>query len=260
LGITSEYRILEKFKHNILSVIFDSDSFFYAISDLNNNLNLAVKYQLEEDPLVEIPVIIKEETLDQHYYSSVNIFSKIDKFTFVPSSEYTYGDEQAFIRNSFKSESDHFGLDLSAKEHLTIIHGFDQSFQKAFSSLISGQQNFRHLSLAYIEGIDEDGVHCSVYKDSLIIFVRNQGQFLFYNQFKAVSIEEKMYFVMLTFDQLNLDPNASKLVIDGSKEYVDSLKLMLSDYLAKIDVVSNSFANLDNVTDLHDLYLAAICE
>lgn len=259
MGIISEYRLQEKFKHNILSVIFDSDSFFYAVSDLDNNLNLAVKYSLENDPYGEIPSIIQKETLDQHYYSTVNIFSKIDKFTFAPSDEYTYGDERAFIKNSFKSKSHLVGLDLSAKEHLTVIHGFDQSYQKAFDAL-SSEQNFRHLSLAYIEGINLDGVHCTIYDKSLIVLVRNKGRFLFYNQFRAVTTEEKMYFIMLTYDQLNLDPLTTKLILGGLKEQVNSLSSLLSTYLAKIEETVVTFSNIENSGDLQDLYLAAICE
>jgi hypothetical protein len=226
---------------------------------VNNRLNIAVKYELEGDPFSEIPTIIEKETLDQHYYSTVNIFSKINKFTFVPTDEYNYGEETAFIRNSFGESKDQIGLDLSAKEHLTIVHAYDQSFQLAFSEL-SNNQNFRHLSLAYIEGISEDGVHISVYKHSIVILVRQDGMFRFYNQFNAVSTEDRMYFVMLSFDQLDLDPAMTAIYLNGENEYVSDLQALLAPYVANFRPNMSSFDNVELSEDLQDLYLASICE
>ena len=150
MGIITAYRLEEKFQHNILSVIFDSDSFFYAISDVNGNLQAAVKYALEGKVEEEIPAIIKKENLADHYYSSVNIFSISDKFTFVPSSEYSYGDEEAFISNSFQADSGGITVDQCSTERLHIIHSYDEIFDTALSSLKT-ESNFRHISLAYIE-------------------------------------------------------------------------------------------------------------
>jgi len=259
LGIVSEYRIEEKFKHNILSVIFDSDSFFYAISDINNKLNIAVKYRLEEDAIVEIPKIIAKETLGDHYYSSVNVFSKSKTFTFVPVNEYNYDGEDAFLKNSFPFNDEDKSVDFCSRERLHIIHTYPNSYVDAFSSL-KDDLKFKHLSLAYLEGIKKDGVFVTLYEKSLILTVRKNGQVAFYNQFPAPSLEDRMYFVMLAYDQIGLQTNEFQLFIDGKVSLKDELKLALSDYVENVEEDLPVFSNLGASSDLRDLYLASICE
>ncbi|GLR16271.1 DUF3822 family protein [Portibacter lacus] len=243
----------------MLSVIFDSDSFFYAVSDINNNLKIAVKFQLEEDPITEIPRIIAEESLADHYYSAVNIFSRSSKFIFVPNAEYSYGTESTFIQNSFELTNDEVNVDLCSSERLNIIHAYPKAFQKAFHSLKS-ENNFRHVSLAFIEGISEDGIHISVTPYGTTILVRNNSLFVYYNQFQTETAEDSLYFVMLAFDQLGLDPERDKLFLDGTTDRKDELKELLKNYVVNISTAPGKFSNMSDSEDLMDLYLASICE
>lgn len=240
-------------------MIFDSDSFFYAISDIKNHLKIAVKYDLDGDPLSEIPRIIDKETLANHYYSAVNVYSKINKFTFVPSSEYSYGNESAFIRNSFDHHNEEIGVDFCSKEGLNIIHAYPELYIEAFKKL-NADIKFRHLSLALIEGLSKDGIYVTLYKEAMIIVARKDGKFAYYNQFATASLEDRMYFIMLTFDQLNMDTQNYPLFIEGSSDLKKELCHALSDYVENFGSNVQNFPNIDFENDLGDLYLASICE
>lgn len=220
---------------------------------------MAVKYQIQGNPFLEIPRIIKEEDLSNHYYSTVNIYSKCSKFIFVPNAEYSYGTESVFIQNSFPINNEEINVELCSQERLNIIHAYPQEYQEAFADLKT-ENNFRHLSLAFIEGIKSDGVYVSISSQSITILVREGGKFLFYNQFDTSTIEDCLYFIMLTYDQLGLNPEQHKLILDGVEARKSELKDLLSNYIVHISASSECFTNMDFPEDLMDLYLASICE
>jgi len=259
LGIITEYRLEEKYNHNILSVIFDSDSFFYGISDVNNQLKLASKFRLEGNAVDEISSIIQNENLSDHYYSAVNIYSKLPNFSFIPANEYQYGMERDIISNAFPLENEEIGMEICSEDNLHIIHSYSQLYIKAFEPLTKDAQ-FRHLSLAYIQNIREDGVFVNVLDGELIIMVRKNTNFTFYNQFNTPTNDDQLYFVMLTYHQLSLDPLKDHLYLHGDKIQVEEFKVMVSDYVANVEDSTLGFLNVEGGSDIIDLYLASICE
>lgn len=240
-------------------MIFDSDSFFYGVSDVQNNLMIACKYELGEDPRKEISDIIVRENLADHYYSAVNIYSKFPLFSFIPAPEYYYGVEEKVAANSFKVENHQLGMDVCSEENLHIIHGFESGYDVAFSAF-KNDPHFRHVSLAYLQNIKEDGVYVNVLRKEVIILVRRNGSFVFYNQFTAKTLEDYLYFIMLAYDQLGMNPSLDRLYYHGDGEKISALKELLAGYVADLRPFPMGFENVENTLDTVDLYLASICE
>ncbi len=220
---------------------------------------MACKYQLGEDAVSEIANIIEQENLANHYYSAVNIFSKLPSFSFIPANEYQYGMEGDVIANSFPIYHHEIEMEICSEENLNIIHAYNKEFLDAFEGLKKEAQ-FRHLSLAYIQGLRKDGIYCNLLDESIIILVRKGGRFIFYNQFAVNQSDDYLYFTMLAFNQLNLDPNHFVLHLHGQEEKVVSFKLTVEEYVVNVREMVLGFTNMEEKMDLVDLFLAAVCE
>ncbi len=220
---------------------------------------MASKFHLDEEPFKQIPQLILNENLQNHYYSTVNIYHKGPKFSFVPASEYKYGIEQNVIRNSFDLSGEEVSVDLCGDENLHIVHAFDTNYYDVFRDL-QNDVYFRHISLAFIQCIKQDGLYVQVTDKELILLVREKGRFLFYNQFQASTLEDYLYFTMLAIDQLQLDARSVNVILDGSKSIVSEFSSLLGKYVVNIRASEDGFLNLEDSTDIMDLYYAAICE
>ncbi len=259
MGITLEYRIKEDFNDKILSVIFDADSFFYCVTDHNNNLCSAVKYQLESNPLKEISEIIKKESLQNYFYTSVNIFSKRPSFTFIPMDEYNYEHETSFAKNAFCAKNGKIIVDLFDEERIYILHEIEFGFQESLS-LILNENRVKHVSLAWMEAIKEDGIYV-FYEDILVsILVRRNNKLLYYNQFSISTVHDAFYFILLSWQQLDLNNDNFEVFLDGTCKQIPELKLLLSKYILKISTFRGGFANVSSSSDILDLYFTSICE
>ena len=257
MGIRTEYRLKETFDHNILSVIYDADSFFYVVSDLQNQLISAVKYEIEGNSSEEIKEIIRKENLSDHLYTEVRIFNRLNDFTFVPVNEYDYKNEDAFVRNAFDSTSQQRSIDLYSGERIHIVHESNDEILEALSS-ITGNRSVNHVSLAWLESIHEDGLYAFKDKGFLSIFVMQNDQFQFYNQFSIKTSQDALYFIMLVFQKLNLDVETFRIYVEGLE--VEELKQTLKDYIVNVDSTSMGFSNIEDSSTIFDLYLVSICE
>jgi hypothetical protein len=257
LGIIAEHRLKEKFDHNILSVIYDTDSFFYVVSDLHDNLLSAVKFELGDNPAIEILDIINEENLSNHYYTAVNIYSSSDLFSFVPIDEYEYDKEEVFIKNSFDKEEHEISVNVCNKERLHIIHRLDKDLMESLDALI-GEDTVKHFSLACIESISNNGLYVFLVNKKIIIHVRKKDEFVFYNHFKISTAKDILYFVMLVYQQLDLDLENHICYVSGIN--TTRAEHLLTNYIRNVMPLELNFKNLSKGLDVVDLYLASICE
>lgn len=259
MGIIAEYNSKKYLNNNNLSAIFDSDSFFYALSNEKHELVKSVKYALEGNIEDQILQIIQDEKLLNYSYKRINIFSKSSNFSFVPDSEYKYDSEQVFIKNGYNAGEGATVVDIVDSAGVRIIH---ERSALRFSNLlgISEDKQIKHLSYAWLNLCREEGVHVFFGYDQLSILVVKDGQFHFYNQFYHAGVEDAFYFVMLAFDQLNLAAEVTPIYLDGSNAQKTELSNLLGEYVRTVSKYDGGFTNLKDSSDFLDLYAISICE
>ena len=258
MGIEKEYRLSNKFEQNILSVIFDADSFFYAISNHKQELISAVRYNIDIDPVKEVKEIILKEQLDSIDFSTTKIFSRRPFFSFIPLEEYNYDEESSFIRNAFPSRSGELTVNAFEEEGINILHEYENGFTESLSQ-IAKNSNVQHISIAWMKGITKDGIHVLYEKSHLSIFVRKKQKFIYFNMFKLSSMQDAMYYILLSYKQLELSAREFPLYINGDLESRHELLALLSNYVMNIITSKKGFVNIEDSSDIFDLYLVSQC-
>jgi hypothetical protein len=259
LGIIKEHRLNNKFNNNILSVIFDADSFFYSVSDKDHNLYLAAKHSLEIDPFEEIQQIIKKEQLHLFDYAAVKLYSKFHDFTLLPSEEVKGKDLKIFAKNAYSNQSIPVLLDHNRSEDIDVIHSIPEPLVRVFN-LLTDNVKIRHLSNAWIDMCKNDGMYVFLYENDFSILVTKNGDFVYYNIFDYAGKEDAFYFIMLGFQEFELDPDADYIFIDGISGNKNELIEMIQNYVKNISRIRRGFNNLGDSSDILDLYAASICE
>ncbi len=259
MGIIKEHRLNNKFNNNILSVIFDTDSFFYSVSDKDHNLYLAVKHGLEKNPFEEIQAIIKNEQLHLFDYAAVKIYSKFQQFTFVPSEEVSESGLEVFVNNAYKNQSNPILLDHNRTEQIDIIHSIPEPLIRVFH-LLTDEVSVRHLSTAWIDMCKKDGMYVYLYEHDFSILVTKNDEFVYYNMFDYTGKEDAFYFIILGFQEFEMDPDIDYIFIDGMSSQKNDLIEVIQNYIKNISRVRRGYNNLSNSSDILDLYAASICE
>lgn len=259
MGIIKEHRLNNKFNNNILSVIFDADSFFYSVSDKDHNLYLAVKHSLEKNPFEEIQQIIKQEQLHLFDYASVKIYSKFNQFTFVPTEEVKGKDVNIFVKNAYSDLSLPVLLDHNRSEEIDVIHSIPEPLIRVFN-LLTDNVKIRHLSNAWIDMCKKDGMYVFLYESDFSILVTKNDEFVYYNIFDYAGKEDAFYFIMLGFQEFEMDPDTDYIFIDGISSNKNELIEVIQNYVKNISRVRRGYNNLSDSSDILDLYAASICE
>lgn len=243
----------------MLSVILDSDSFFYSVTNEKKKLLSAVKYELDSDPVNEIKQIILDEKLDEYSFARTNVFSKRPFFTFVPVAEYSYDQESSFLKNAYESRGGETALNIVEKERIHILHEYEKGFAEAIRD-INNSDAIQHISIAWMKNAQRNGVYVYYEDSKLSIYVRADERFQYFNLFNLNSIEDALYFIMLSYNQLKLSELSFPLYLSGFSSDLDQLMQMIRNYIANVSFWNVGFENIDDNRNIVDLYIAAQCE
>ncbi len=258
MGIVQHYSSEIKLNNHTLSVIFDTDSFFYSVSSSDKQLLEAVKFDFDDDLEQGIAKCL-DEISEISEFNEVKIYSANNQFSFIPSSEYSYNVEKLFSRNSFRSFDQILSVDSSIIESVHVLHEYSAVFHELLSPIIS-KAKIRHLSLAWLSLIRTDGLFAYYEERKLTLLHRASGKLVFFNQYKIGSSSDALYFILLCYDLLKLDREDHKLYLNGSAEGLTKLTEELSDYIRHIVSFEVGFSNVKDREEFMDLYAATICE
>ena len=239
-------------------MIFDTDSFFYVLIDKDGEWVQAAKYCWSEDGVGSIADAIKKEKLNTLSFNKVRIFSKDNNFTFIPSSEYNYASEEKLTKNAFQSAVGEVSVDILDDDRIHILHNVEASSLSDLE-MLEKSPNVQHISYAWISRLRKPGIFVFIGSDYVEILVNRDGKFAFYNHFDHQGFEDIFYFVMLTFNQLSLDPGSLEVYIEGNNNVKKELLPLLSKYVRNIDAIDLGL-NDSKLSEFLDLHLVSLCE
>lgn len=260
MGIIVEHHLSKKFDNKKLSVIFDSDSFFYSVSDFGFNLYTAVKHVFDSaDAISALDEIITKENLSNREFSKVNIFSKNKHFTFIPKTELDVSNLIPFTGNAYSSYNGDTQLDIYKPSELAIIHEYPPQFGKVLEKLTPNPL-IRHLSQAWLSLCQTDGMYLYMNMTDISIHIVKNGRFVFHNIFNISNQDDAFYFAMLGFQEFSLNVDVDYIFLDGCHPEKSDLGEMLSNYISNISSIQRGFNNIETSSDILDLYAVSLCE
>ena len=243
----------------ILSAVIGADSFFYGLFDKDYDLYSCVYL---EDVVFDSHFAEQMRTSLTPYRDVKHVVSFSTKpFLHVPVSE----EDIAKFYPAFDDKS--INAEKFTATDIKVIYGLSDD-QVSFVEQVFSNANYHHLSTVL------NNVSYPSRKDKLLLHVEhNRAHILcsdtdklrYYNQFECHTREDYLYFTLMAYDVLGLDPQTVPLEVSGRVEESSAIHDLLLGYVNHIQFSDSKHFK---VADLrfrkskhyyYDLYSTAIC-
>ena len=244
---------------HMLSAVLGADSFFYGLFDSSMQLYSCTYHENVLYDEAFITSLAGELSKYAGIPQKVAVGTK--PYLHVPLGQedvvkyYPAFDDKYLIEEKLSSSKAVVLYGIAAKHQRVLHECMDEPAVHHLSKVFHSQaptSTDTHLMLH----IDADRVH---------ILATSQGELILYNQFYCGAKEDYLYYAMLMYDILGLDPNKVPLRLSGRVEQESEVYDLLYGYIRVVEFVKATESNYladDQRQPLHvydDLYSTALC-
>lgn len=257
--------------HN-LSALIGANRFFFYLSD-NQKRIVFQRHYLFKSPyyLSELEGIFKNENLFKHQFHQVNVAIDTPHFAFIPNIIYEAELQKNYLQQTAPiSSNDMIFTDEVDELELKNVHSVDNRLYDildkhlAYFDLYHNATPFLRRTNRMIQGND---VIVNVLPAQLQIAVYKNNQFQIYNTFKYNSAEAFLYYVLLMYQQFELDNMNTPLTLMGGIMPNSVIYRLLSTYIRQIKFAkrtkyyqySPKYSTVPQQFHF-DLYTMSVCE
>ena len=204
-------------------------------------------------------------TYAEHFDSVVLIYqnelsSLVPKPLFKEENSADYLKFNAKILNTDYISFDEIEINNSINVYVPLININNYIFDKY------GEFEYKHASTIYIDAIlkrelnaEDTKLYINVEKNHLELVGVDKGTLVFYNAFEYHSIEDFIYYILFTIEQLHLDQESIVVVLTGIINKDDELYNMLYKYVRHVDFLKPDIkykqsSNIEPYSD-HDHFI-----
>ena len=232
---------------------------FYITDTIKNSVILSetISFKTESTPYLlqkELVAAFEKHKIIGENLSEVEVIHKNNLFSLVPKTLFDKREIANYLKFSTKIlANDHIVYDeLDNQDIICSYIPFTNINNYIFENF--GEFEFRHNSTAILHTLlqqkpsSKSICYVHVSEKEMELAVLNQKKILIYNQFEYRTKEDFLYYILFTFEQLQLDVNATKLRLFGKLEEGDALFQICYDYIKKVSVFipSNSSYYFNN--------------
>lgn len=223
------------------------DGFSFAILNIHEQKYIALEhYDIQDcdtysDLAEQIDCIIAQQKLLQQNFASSSAGIAHSLNTLTPKALYdnSHGKEilgfnQALLQN--EEEANDWLASIQAYNSYVIPEELERCFNKHFPDL-----KWKHDSSILIESLlhqfklhEGQKVYLSIQNNSFDITVLEGKKLKFFNSFSYKSAEDLIYFLLFTYEQLNLNPDQIPTIISGEIEEDSEVYKFLYVYVRNI--------------------------
>ncbi|WP_115462959.1 DUF3822 family protein [Winogradskyella aurantiaca] len=198
----------------------------------------------------EILPYLKEELSSKAVFSQdfqeVIVIHQNELSTLVPNILFNENSSADYLKfNSKILKSDYISHDVLDTLGITNVYvPFVNINNYIFDTF--GQFTYKHTTTAFIESIfqselsyDEPTFYINLSQDSFEILVLKKNTFLLSNVHEYYSKDDFLYYVLFTFEQLNLDPEINRVFLSGRIDTKDENFEHLYSYVRNIEFLSD---------------------
>ena len=243
-----------------LSVVLYTDSFFYGFWD---NQDILVKSG--RSSLKNLKSFLSDLNSEGFPLNIVRIMSTVKPYVHVGQEDYVKEDASLYFKGLFRKKRLNtlkLTKDTFVAEPIHTLHYVVGDLNK-FTKSMSIPVKIGHISTAmanYAFLIEKDFISY-ISDNTLHLAFRKEDNFQFYNQFECYHKEDFLYFYMLAFYGLDLDPEQQDVFIGGGIDETSPLFKLLNGYLPSIQLGENAL-QVESIFPKHyyfDLYLCKSC-
>jgi uridine kinase len=242
-----------------LSALLVADSLFYGVLDYNRRLRKANFKNLDHSVIGSIE---SEYTIRK---TKVGILSRI--FTILPSHEFSSSFAHDFIEHTHLLNNENNYLirnDYCEKFNLRVVYAVlkeDLDFlQSSFDTPI-----LYHFITTAIENLDtsriDNEVRVVLLDGIMIVTVHNGTKLMMANVYDYYDTASFLYFISLTFRQLDLDHAHQLITLSGMIDQPDEMVTTMKRYYGNVQIAEGGILTESNMPThyYHPLYCVSKC-
>ncbi|RNC87172.1 MAG: DUF3822 family protein [Winogradskyella sp.] len=245
---------------NELSIQISLNGLSFCIKSAHTNTITYCNSILFENKLTPFETLnrLKTELSSNSIFS--NDFNKVgviyhnELSTLVPQSLYDEAHNAEYLKfNSKILKTDFIATDtIEASEAVNVYIPYVNINNYIFETF--GAFTYRHSAtvfIASIDGLDKDTTcaYINIENSTMQIVVKDNDNIIFYNYFEFGSKEDFIYYILFSFEQLELDVEHTELKMCGTIEKEDELYNMAYKYVRHVSlldehtnfIIKNSF-------------------
>ena len=237
-----------------LSIRLSTDGFSFSIYNPIND-NSQSLFEKEVDTSLSLTANLKnvfhESDFLSYSYKRVNIMIASKRFTMIPLE--LFEEEQAellFYHNHQKRENEIVIYNILKKNNVVVIFGIDKSTY-TFLNEQYPEARFYSQSTPLIEYFsiksrlgNSKKMYASVRKDAIDIYCFERGQLLLANSFECMQTEDRIYYLLYVWKQLEFNQERDELHLTGTLSDKETLMNELKKFILQVFIM-NPANNID---------------
>ncbi len=231
-----------------LSILQRMDSFVYMVTDDNQQIHLLKSYDLPASAAgsrASMEEIFRGDSFLRQPFRSIRIAIASDKFTIVPNRLYNPREKEVFLQQVTDVPSNYeLRQDDLPGTASQLVYALPEIFLSFYRQHMPGSRFFHQLTplmtgyrpLATHYGKKQ--VFLNISQGGLQIAFLKDGDIRFLNTFAFQSTADLIYFVMLVFDQHELEPENTPIHLSGQVLAESEIYMQLRRYFRNVEFLA----------------------
>jgi hypothetical protein len=232
----------------IMTIQHSLDGLSFVVFDTAENKFIALKHYHTTEKNISLETLLLElqekESLNFDEFKNVNILIDNNNNTFVPKDYFQEETKEDYLSLLNIKHSNNISTDDIAEHNIVNVYSYDDKL-----NFLNNNIKVYHSSSILIKKLlkefsgrnPETRAFVNVKNNSYELIIINNDKLVFHNYFNFNTKEDFLYFILFTFDQLNIDNESIPLYFMGFIEEKSTLVELCSRYIRNI-----RFFNRDN--------------
>jgi len=243
-------------KQYTLSIRLSTDGFSFSVYNpiLEDSMSIIEK---KEDVSLSLTANLKavfhESDFLRQPYKRVNVLMAGKRFTMVPLDLFEDEQEQTellFYHNHPKKENETVLHNVLRKNGIVLVFGMDKSAHSFLTGQYPDARFYSHATplIDYFSAKSRLGnsrkMYASVRKNGIDVYCLDHGRLLMANSFECTHTEDRIYYLLYTWKQLDFDQERDELHLTGTLPDKEKLISELKKFVLHIFIM-NPATNMD---------------
>ena len=232
----------------IMTIQHSLDGLSFVVFDTAENKFIALKHYHTTEKNISLETLLLElqekESLNFDEFKNVNILIDNNNNSFVPKDYFQEETKEDYLSLLNIKHSNNISTDDIAEHNIVNVYSYDDKL-----NFLNNNIKVYHSSSILIKKLlkefsgrnPETRAFVNVKNNSYELIIINNDKLVFHNYFNFNTKEDFLYFILFTFDQLNIDNESIPLYFMGFIEEKSTLVELCSRYIRNI-----RFFNRDN--------------
>lgn len=258
----------------IMTIQHSLDGLSFVVFDTAENKFIALKHYHTTEKNISLETLLLElqekESLNFDEFKNVNILIDNNNNTFVPKDYFQEETKEDYLSLLNIKHSNNISTDDIAEHNIVNVYSYDDKLNFLNNNIKvyhSSSILTKKLLKEFSGRNPETRAFVNVKNNSYELIIINNDKLVFHNYFNFNTKEDFLYFILFTFDQLNIDNESIPLYFMGFIEEKSTLVELCSRYIRNIRFFNrdNDFSYINELNSVpyyyyYTLYSFIACE